>query len=221
MCGKKTKVQSLGYNRFLLLIYCTENATLISINDNAAICSDSSWNDLSMRCYCDCQVNVNFEGVLLGNFFPATSLKHGETLSWSCKDGYRNASSRLLACDDGLMETPKCVPNPESESKKPSADKTHITSFILIGCILGVAVTVIVAIISSVRYLKSRRIKLKSRYYKGETVEVSIKREKEASETDLSALSDENTRSVKNEAMAIVYFLRRIRVFFCIFSKKV
>lgn len=123
-CVEETKVVNLRDGDLLLFLYCTKNSTFILVNDGAAVCHNGKWDVPSMRCYCDCKVNVSDEGIQITNFDPKTLLKHNQSLDWSCRYGYTQTFDAPLTCYDGIVEIPKCIPYLSSTNENVSEKST-------------------------------------------------------------------------------------------------
>lgn len=157
-CVEKTKVEKLQNGALLLLLYCTENASFLKVNDGAAVCHNGKWDVTSMKCYCNCKLNLSSEGVLTTNFSSETLLQHGKTIDWSCKDGYTQTSAVPLTCYDGRIDVPKCVLHNSSSIENVSGRKRNKNQLELVLIIVGAfsILAIVSAVITLVCY-KHRR----------------------------------------------------------------
>ena len=126
-CVLKSKLAS---GNTLFFLYCTENATFVqsSDSDGTAFCQNGDWDDPSLRCYCNCEVNADTDLVNLENLDEKGFLKHGESLMWSCKHGAAKASSAALTCNDGSVGMPVCTPAPTLLSTVTTTPAQKVTT---------------------------------------------------------------------------------------------
>ena len=99
-CVRKTILA----DKTLLLIFCTAKSTLISVGDGTASCENSKWDDLTIRCLCDCEIKADNDFVHIENLNSNGLLKHNETSEWSCKNGSTKTFNDSLTCIDGSIK---------------------------------------------------------------------------------------------------------------------
>ena len=165
-CVLKTKVVDNGT---LLFIYCTEHATFVHKDKGrSASCVNDDWDDLTMRCYCDCEVKADSDLVMLENVNANGLLRHGETLSWSCKDGTATFPAEPLTCNDGEIGYPKCVapyfsPSTTGSAKKVNKaqrkgkDQEKGSGRTIAGIVGAIAVTALIVVLMVLFYIRKRR----------------------------------------------------------------
>ena len=133
-CVKKTKLE---IENTLLFVYCTDNAIFTYQGKETASCFNNTWDNLSLGCFCDCEVKPQTELVHLENVDSNGFLKHNEILNWTCTNGSMKSTSELLMCIDGLVGTPNCVTSTHSTNTTVALSVSCAILTSVIFCIIG------------------------------------------------------------------------------------
>lgn len=133
-CVTKTRLE---VESTLLFVYCTENSTFIYQGKDTASCVNRTWDNLSVGCFCGCEVKPQTDLVHLENVDFNGVLKHNEILNWTCTNGSTKVITEELICVDGLIGTPDCF-TPTHSTIKP------LVIYVMPALVVGVVIVSIV-----------------------------------------------------------------------------
>ena len=139
-CVRRSKLE---LNSTLLSIRCTEHSTFFAQGDGIASCDNNKWDDISMRCYCDCKVNASHDLVDIENLDSNGFLKHNVSLIWSCKNESTKFIDEPLICNDGFIKTPVCATHLDSTESSKRTSEANITIIVVTCVLIGVMIVFI------------------------------------------------------------------------------
>ena len=165
--GKCVSRTSVAENGSLFFIYCTENSTFAHDRNSGdfASCINKTWDDMSLKCYCDCIVPVSSDAVMVHNLNQNNLLRHGQTLNWSCPVEYTMTPADPLTCNDGSIGTPVCMsPHaPINNSAVVEVNSDNSALVIILPTAGGVIIAGCVVAVVCVKIYRHKRSLSKSR----------------------------------------------------------
>ena len=217
--GKCVKKTNLVLNNTLLVIHCTDHSTSVRQSgqtDLATTCTNNTWDDLSIRCYCDCEVKPQTDLVIIDNVNFTDTLKHNNALIWSCKNESVKSTDGQLICHDGILKSPMCKYNDTMSTKN---DVTVVLSVV---CVLS-----IILITFAIFMLKWKRKRIcfmernndieDHRHTEVESFNEEVKTEHSETTTSLGA----KQRSLQNGNSYKSVLIHMTNLLFCSFGRNV